>query len=234
MDIIIHTDLIDSHQKKKSPSDLRRDAKRLEKFLDSKKKTSIPIPESNLGNPLKSAESPNLSSVGATPINVDSHVSETEAMDTRDNASETLNKTYPRNDVKDDSPPLVDKIPSQISPVNSPQKRKNQPSTEVENKSVQPENIPPTEEIRVKLCATNKKTAMFHTALTFMGEPTKNHFVFSVNFPQSQIKKVKKDLYKAMKPPDGVHIVDYYVFNEDKIYHPAEKKHCPGCDKFKS
>jgi hypothetical protein len=43
-----------------------------------------------------------------------------------------------------------------------------------------------------------------------------------------------KSIFKVMKPPNDVHIVDYYVYNEDKVYHPAEKKHCPGCDRFKS
>ena len=125
-------------------------------------------------------------------MNVDSHILETEAMDTRDDASET---------------------PPQISPVNSPQKSKNQPSDEEETKSdIKPENKPPPEEpeeIRVKLCAKNKKKAMFHPALNYMGEKGKNHFVFSTYFPPSQIDKVKKDLFKVMKPPNDVHIVDY-------------------------
>ena len=158
-------------------------------------------------------------------------------MDTRDNASETLDRTYPENDLKDDSPPPVVKIPSQISPLNSLQKSKNQPSAEEETKPAKPENKPPPEEpeeIRVKLCAKNKKTAMFHPALNYMGDKGKNHFVFSTYFAPSQINKVKKDLFKVMKPPNNVHIVDYYVVNEDKVYHPAEKKHCPGCDKSKS
>ena len=60
----------------------------------------------------------------------------------------------------------------------------------------------------------------------------KNHFVFSTNLPPSQIKALKKDPLQVIKPPDNVYIVNYFIPKEEKVYHPEEKKHCPGCAIF--
>ena len=71
-----------------------------------------------------------------------------------------------------------------------------------------------TEEFKIMLCTSNKIVAsnvMKKFPLSAYDGPTnyKNHFIFSANVSPSQIKLLKKDSLKIIKPPHGVHIVNF-------------------------
>ena len=162
-------------------------------------------------------------------------------METDDNASETKDKSKFRKNLS-----TVQKIPPMISPINTPQKNKsakpeNKSSSENINKPAANihENETPTqtEEIKVMLCASNQQVASnvmkkFPLSTDTYQTRNKNHFVFSPNLPQSQIKVLKKDPHKVIKPPQDIFIVNYFIPKEEKTFYPQEKKHCPGCDIF--
>ena len=110
-------------------------------------------------------------------------------------------------------------IPPAISPINSP---------------VKP-NETPTEEVRVQICAPDQPTAenVAKSQLPqsrYMGpiKTSKLHFFFSAQFTPQEILQMKKDLKKLIKLPKNIQIVNFYVFNEDKVYDPEEKHNCPG------
>ena len=121
-------------------------------------------------------------------------------------------------DTTEDSKPLD--LPPAISPINTPEKIHTS-----------------TEEFKIMLCTSNKIDAsnvMKKFPLSAYDGPTnnKNHFIFSANVSPSQIKLLKKDSLKIIKPPNGVHIVNFFIPKEEEVYYPEEKKHCPGCAIF--
>ena len=116
-------------------------------------------------------------------------------------------------DTTENSTPLD--LPPVISPINTPEKIQ-------------------SEEVKIMLCASNQiatSNVIKKFPLSVYEGPTrnKNHFIFSANFSPSQIKTLKKDSLKIIKPPNDVHIVNYFIVNEEEVYYPEDKKHCPGC-----
>ena len=114
--------------------------------------------------------------------------------------------------VKIDIPPIV-------SPINSPVKPKEAP----------------TEEVRVMICAPDQPTAeniaKRHLPRSkYMGpiKESKLHFVFSTQLTHKETLEMKKDSNKIFKLPENIKIVNFYIFNEDKVFNPEEKHSCPG------
>ena len=64
---------------------------------------------------------------------------------------------------------------------------------------------------------------------SYMGPAkSKRHFVFSTQLTPSQVLKIKDDKNQILKLPTNTKIVNFYVYNEDKIYNPEEEHKCPG------
>ena len=123
------------------------------------------------------------------------------------------------NTVKTEVKSVIKDIPPVISPINSPVKPK--------------ENT--TEEVRLMICAPDQlaaeNVAKQLPRHIYMG-PKKNsklHFVFSTQLTPIEILEMKKDTNKIIKLPiKNSQIVNFYVFNEDKVYNPEENHNCPG------
>ena len=104
-----------------------------------------------------------------------------------------------------------------ISPINSPAK----------SKETQ------TEEVRIIICAPDQTSAanVFKqlSKSSYMGPAkSKRHFVFSTQLTPSQVLKIKDDKNQILKLPTNTKIVNFYIYNEDKIYNPEEAHKCPG------
>ena len=217
--------------RKKTPSMRRRDQRRWEDFQAKKSETPSNIPVAGRQPPGTDSR-PEQHSSGFSH----SHDSETEAMETNDNASETKKKPNLKSFSTVQS---SEKIPPIISPLNTPQK--NKISTKEINKpseiKLDSQTSTQTEELKIMLCAPNKTAATsvmkkFPLSAFEYATNNKNHFVFSTNLLPSQIKALKKDPIQFIKLPHNVNIVNYFIPKEEKVYHPEEKKHCPGCAIF--
>ena len=174
--------------KKKSPSDLRRDAKRREKFLEKKQEPSPSAASPTV--PPTTADQKNLSWISDTPMTKEDDNSmkmDAEPSDSSRNASgETISEkeNVKKNEVKKISNP----IPQMISQINSPAKSK---ETE-------------TEEVRIMICAPDQTSAanVFKQLpkSSYMGPAkSKRHFVFSTQLTPSQVLKIKDDNNQILK-----------------------------------
>jgi len=232
--------------KKKSPSDLRRNARRYEEFLERKRNSCQPAASSSDPPPSQdlqsSADSSNLSSISETPL----HVENTEDMDTESSdhqSSEAIPETDNTRKSNPDVPvasverplPVIsgnkketkcdlpsDGIPPIISPLNSPS----------EVTPEEPKHEEKTNHVRILICAKDQNAAMkrcnqFQNSK--MIGPHKSdklhHFMFSTHLNDRIVTKMKTDIDKYED------ILMLSIVKEKKLYHPTEdnKHHCNKC-----
>ena len=201
--------------KKKSPSDLRRDAQRREKFLEKKQEPSYSAAHSSTVPPT-TAEQANLSWISDTPMTNEDDRSRNMDSEPSDSFKNASSKPISEKDhAKKPDFEQEKTIPMIISPINSPVKSKETP----------------TEEVRIMFCAPNQPAAEIVSKQlkksSYMGpKKGKPHLVFSTQLTAEEIVKLKEDVNQIFKLPKNIQIVSFYVFNEDKVY--EEKHKCPG------
>jgi len=209
-------------QRKKSPSDRRRDARRREKLLENKRNLSSPGASSSnpsstpsvpvIKEPLPIQENP---SVHEPVIEESLSILETsDAMDT------TVLETEP-------------------APVNLCT-RNNSDNDDEEASTIQP-NLPPTgnpdhpeqlHEVVIIICAPSKSAAkkrskQFPESKMISSHPSdiKHHFTFSTNVNDEYLTKLKNNINKFED------LLLFHVTNENEDYQPdhSELHHCQQC-----
>jgi len=222
--------------KKKSPSDLRRNARRHEEFLERKRNSCQPAASPSNPPPppdlQTSADLSNLSSISETPL----HVENTEDMDTESSDLQSSEAIPESDDTRKDDPVTEsrskketksDDIPSDgilpiISHLNSPS----------EATPEEPKHEEKTNHVRILICAEDQNAAMkrcnqFQNSK--MIGPHKSdklhHFMFSTHLNDRIVTKMKTDIDKYED------ILMLSIVKEKKLYHPTEdnKHHCNKC-----
>ena len=129
--------------KKKSPSDLRRNARRLKEFLEKKSKET----QHSSSDPQMPVDTTNLSLISETPM-TDLEEGDTKSSDIIANAQSEQIPMDTRNSDENKlvSSVLVQNLPLVISPINTPEKDKTGESSK-------------TEEIRLIICAQDRSSA---------------------------------------------------------------------------
>ena len=212
--------------KKKLPSDRKRDARRLEKFLEEKRNSSHPAASSL--QPSTNISTSNLSLISETPmINEEIEVMETDSPKISSESIPVIDVT--RNATVEDSQQTPDNaelinVPTLISPINSPSKP----------------DPPKIEEVHVMICASDQETAAkFAKKLprsSFLGFHVKNphhHFKFKIHLNQANLMKMKADVNSLAKLPKDVHMIFFLVLSENLKYKRSgaqKNEHCPECE----
>jgi len=208
------------NKKKKSPSDQRRSALRLEKFLEEKRNSSEPA-----------ASPSNSSSASSLDTSTDSTLSETEespvvpenvdAMDTLEEDIIPENIDTRKNlETNGDNSSATDENPHPplISSKNSP---KNQ---QIAN---------PKEEIHLLFCASDQAKAE-SLSKKFKGSQylgpnprnKKHHFFFSLKHHGFNLSTLKSDVNILN---DKYKVIMFRVVAENKNFYPDQQHHCLDC-----
>ena len=232
--------------KKKSPSDRKRDAMRIEKYLEEKRNSSAPSATPSQPSPTPSMDStPSVDSpvieetpqiadaISPTPpmelpvINESPQIKENDdAMEIVEDITRVPVITETRNkadDASDSTIPLNNEltqnsinIPPLISPICSPIKTANED----------------LEQIHLLFCAPNQseasKLANGYPQSQFVGPHPKNkkhHFFFSTTIHSTHLPNLKENINEMNWP----NVLLFRVVSEGKNYHPDEQDHCQAC-----
>ena len=240
------------NMKKKSPSYLKRNARRLENFLEEKRKFSPPASSSPHQPPPRSLQSSEdiskLSFISETPMIIERSDS-SEAMDAehsdQSTGQHTLEQSIPvisarKESIVKDSTHISNSTMNSEAPqdtitnsqIQAPWPRRSKPLPKVKSSPI----IPDYEEVIFNFCAKNQATALQLVKTIpkscFLEPHPRNeshHFRFLANLGTSNLKKLKTDISHLVKLPKDVHLLSYRIASEDLHYHPPEKKHCPEC-----
>jgi len=233
--------------KKKSPSDLRRNARRHEEFLERKRNLAQPAASSS-SNPPSSTDLPSsaddVSLISETPMVVENNdIMDTESSD--QSCKDVLENENLEAVIKE-SPSVTNNTEDMetaevIIPVNGP-RNKQKTQDHSQNDSL-PSPIPQqnsaikedkTEDIRILLCSKNKSTATrlsnhFPKSEFIETHPSskKHHFFFKVQIKCSNLPKLKNDIHELN---DEMNLIMIRVLSEKKNYRPEEQNHCEECD----
>lgn len=227
--------------KKKTPSDLRRDARRHKKFLEKKRNFSQPAAFSSNSPPSTNLQSSvdfsNLSSISETPLLVENN----EDMDTE--SSDQPSEAIPEKDVKE-SLPVEESLPvisssrnnsesidaAQALSSSSPAQPKNHiPMNESRDSPAQPEEL---FEVYMMICAVNKKAAIKrsnqfpnHEHFCSHESDKTHHFMFSINANSEYVSKLKTNINKFED------LQMFQVAGDDEKFQPDgdDPNHCQQC-----
>jgi len=241
----------DPIKRKKTPSDLRRNAERIRKFLENKKLTASsgtsalsqspvisPLGTSSIEPPNKDEEQiPNERNI-SSPAESSSNPSSTPPMDLSENSEimDIVDETLPVNlctrnnsETKDDdvshstasNEQHQEDLPPAISPINSPIKS-------------DAEQISDKEEIRLLFCAPNQaaasKLAQKYSQAKYIGTHPSNkrhHFYFSAFFNSAKLKQ--PSFKEAIMSSSSEDFLQFGVVSEKTIYEPEHLLHCAKC-----
>jgi len=216
-------------KRKKTPSDMRRNAARMAQHLKNKnlaKSSTIPSStEAPLVDP--STLIPPTSTEESTPTPTKEDSSETAK---ESSPSKTTPRTNPPGsteaseieaDMEVDQPPPF--IPSQVQP------KKDVPVNESRNSPAQPEEL---HQVQIMICARNKTAAIRRSEqfpnfsdITAHESDKKHHFYFSIQANSEYVSKLKTNVNKFED------LMLFHVTGEDEKFQPDEDDphHCQKC-----
>jgi len=221
--------------KKKTPSDLRRDARRSEKFLEEKKNSYQPAASASTSssNPTQSTDQPSpadLSLISETSMIVEN----SDVMETESSAVVTLVETLevPVTSVERTVISTTRNESNEV-PVNE---SRNLIEIDDEASAILPD-LPPQQqeklhEVHIMICAPSKSAAKkrskeFPKSKMIDSHPSnrKHHFIFSTNVNDEYISKLKNNINKF---DDLLHL---NVISTKEDFHPDQDSlhHCQNC-----
>ena len=222
--------------KKKSPSDLRRNSRRLKEFLEKKAKnmkgTQIPTKANHSSSPVpkNSMETADLSLISEAPMTEDEGI-DYKSSDNKANASceQISSVKVTRNN--DD----CEQIPENKTASGCSSSARVQTSSPIIPPAKEKQNkIPEKKEIIITLCgpdiSTIKKNLPDFKYIRQV-EESKKHFMFGALAPSSFIPELKKNIKKFVKLPKNIFIVSFYINKENEVYKPGEEEHPCPCQK---
>ena len=211
----LQTEFSSQKTKNKPPSDQRRSALRLEKFLENKRNSSEPA-----ASPSNSSLASSLdTSTASTEIEESPLIPEnSDAMDTLEEETIPENTETRKNlETNVDNSSATDKhSPPTTSPTDQQEKPKN-----------------PKDEIHLLFCASDQAKAE-SLAKKFKGSQylgpnprnKKHHFFFSLKHHGFDLKTLKSDVNILNKKYD---VIMFRVVAENQNFYPDQQNHCLEC-----
>lgn len=216
-------------KKKKSPSDLRRNALRLEKFLEDKKKLSQPEASTtavsspstaDVSSPSTEDISADLSVISETPLTLENEAMELE--------TEISIPSIDKETVESPDPDCLDTRNSDESSdgeSSDDESSENDETTEIA--------VDSHVEVNFLFCTADQSTAVKQSvnfprsSFTFhRPHPrNKNHFMFSAFLDQNKLNLLKTQTASFKE----INLVKIHVKSENKYYMPDKQHHCKEC-----